>query len=139
MEQALIVIGAATLGVLGTIHLAYTFFTNKFDARDAKVTDLMKDTSPVLTRQTSMWNAWVGFNASHSLGAMLFGGIYIPLSLFHYDVIQQSVWFSSLPLLVGLSYLVLAKKYWFRIPFIGIALATTCFLGVALGINFHLG
>jgi hypothetical protein len=36
----------------------------------------MKQTSPVLTGETSMWDAWVGFNTSYSLGAMLFAADY---------------------------------------------------------------
>ena len=79
MEQTLIIVGALVFGVLGAIHLVYTFFTSKFDAFDASVTEAMKTTSPVLTKETSLWNAWIGFNASHSLGAMLVAGIYVPI------------------------------------------------------------
>ncbi len=31
-----------------------------------------------------------------------------------------------------LVYLGLAAKYWFKVPFVGIAIAATCFLGVVL-------
>ena len=103
MEQILIIIGASIFGILGTFHLLYTFFTNKFDAYDPSVNEAMKGTSPILTKETSMWNAWVGFNASHSLGAMLVAGVYIPLAASYMNTIQQSVWFSLLPVLVGLS------------------------------------
>jgi len=95
----------------------------------------MKGTSPILTKETSVWEAWVGFNASHSLGAMLVAAVYIPLTTSYFNVIQQSVWFSILPTLVGLSYLVLAKKYWFRIPFFGVLISTLCFVGAAVLIN----
>lgn len=69
-EQYLIITGSAIFLVLGTIHLAYTFFSDKFLARQAETVERMKADVPVLTRQTTMWNAWVGFNASHSSGAM---------------------------------------------------------------------
>ena len=132
MEQILLIIGAAIFGVLGTAHLFYTFFTNKFDAHDSSVIDAMKSTSPNITKETSMWNAWIGFNASHSLGAMLVAAIYIPLTVSHFIVIQQSVWFSILPVIIGFSYLILAKKYWFKIPFVGIFVATLCFIGATV-------
>ena len=135
MEQILLIVGASIFGVLGTMHLLYTFFTNKFEAYDPSVTEAMKGTSPILTRETSVWNAWVGFNASHSLGAMLVAGVYIPLSIYHFNIIQQSVWFSFLPAVIGLSYLMLAKKYWFKIPLIGILISTVCFIGAAVLIN----
>lgn len=135
MESVLIVVGASIFGVLGSMHLIYTYFTNKFEAYDPTVTEAMKGTSPILTRETTLWKAWIGFNASHSLGAMVFAGVYIPLSFSHFSVIQNSVWFSTLPVFVGLSYLVLAKKYWFKIPFVGILASTVCFLAAAILIN----
>ena len=135
MENVLIVVGAAIFGVLGGMHLIYTFFTNKFEAYDSSVTEAMKGTSPILTKETTIWKAWVGFNASHSLGAMVFAGIYVPLGHSHFSVIAESLWFSILPVFVGLSYLVLAKRYWFKIPFVGILIATVCFVTAAVLIN----
>lgn len=135
MEQILLIVGASIFGVLGTMHLLYTFFTNKFDAYDASVTKAMKGTSPVLTKETSMWRAWIGFNASHSLGAMLVAGVYIPLTVSYFNVIQGSAWFSILPVLIGLSYLILAKKYWFKIPFTGVLISTVSFAVAAVLIN----
>jgi hypothetical protein len=135
MSQILIVIGASILGLLGAIHLFYTFCSNKFEAYDQSVTQAMKGTSPILTKETTVWRAWVGFNASHSLGALLFACIYIPLTTWHFTVIQQSSWFTCLPIIVGLAYLVLAKLYWFKVPFIGLLLATFCFVGGALLVN----
>lgn len=134
-EQVLIVVGASIFGVLGAIHLFYTFFSDKFDAFDATVTEAMKSTSPVLTKETTMWDAWIGFNASHSLGALLIPAFYVPLAVTNMAAISDCVWLSVLPALVGLSYLGLAKRYWFRIPFYGILVSTLCFLGAAILIN----
>lgn len=135
MEQILLIIGASIFAVLGIMHLLYTFLTNKFEAYDSSVTAAMKETSPILTKETSMWRAWIGFNASHSLGAMLVAAIYIPLTIFHFDVIEQSAWLTTLPVLIGLSYFILAKNYWFRIPVIGISIATICFVAAAVLIS----
>lgn len=135
IEQILLIAGASIFGVLGSMHLLYTFTTNKFDARDQAVTTDMQNTSPVLTRETTMWKAWVGFNASHSLGAMLVAAFYIPLAMTNMQFIRESLWFSLLPVLIGVSYLFLAKKYWFRIPFTGILVATLCFIGAAILTN----
>ncbi len=131
MAQVLLVIGASIFGVLGTLHLVFTFFTNKFDSHNPLVKDAMKESTPKLTKETTMWRAWIGFNASHSLGAILVAAFYIPLSIYHFDLIRQSNWFSLFPSLIGLSYLVLAKFYWFKIPFIGISISTLCFIGAA--------
>jgi hypothetical protein len=126
--KVLILLGASIFGVLGSLHLAYTFFTDRFLPRERAVIDAMKGTSPVLTRQTTMWDAWVGFNASHSLGAILLGAFYILLATQHMEVIAQSKSFILLAVAAGAFYLWLAHVYWFRIPFAGIAAATACFV-----------
>jgi hypothetical protein len=135
VEQVLLIVGATIFGVLGTLHLVYTFFSNKFDAYDPAVTEAMKGTSPVLTKDTTVWDAWIGFNASHSLGAMLVAAFYVPLALTRMDLIRESLWFSVLPVVIGLAYLALAKRYWFKIPFTGILISTICFIVTAVLIN----
>jgi len=132
MEQVLIVIGASIFGILGIVHLYYTFFTNKFAAYDPDVTKAMMSASPILTKETTVWDAWVGFNASHSLGAISLAAVYIPLVTNHLNVIKESIWFTFLPVVVGLSYMALAKRYWFKIPFVGISISTVCFLIAAI-------
>ena len=128
LEQILIIIGAAIFGLLGVVHLLYTFFTPKFNAHNPDVTEAMKNTSPVLTKETTLWDAWIGFNASHSFGAIMVAAFFIPLAVFNFDVISQSLWFSTLPVMIACSYLILAKKYWFKIPFYGIMLSSICFI-----------
>jgi uncharacterized membrane protein YfcA len=125
--QVLIVLGAAIFGVLGSLHLAYTFFSDKFLPRERGVIDAMKGTSPVLTRETTMWDAWIGFNASHSLGAILLAVFYLLLATQHMEVVAQSKSFILLAVAAGAFYLWLAHAYWFRVPFVGIAVATACF------------
>ncbi len=132
IEQILLIIGAAIFGILGVLHFYYTFFTDKFMTRDRKVVEAMKGTSPRLTKQTTVWNAWMGFNGSHSLGAIFIAAFYILLAVTHMDVIRETGAFILLAVLIGLSYLVLAIKYWFRIPMIGILVATLCFIVSAI-------
>ncbi|MCG9760892.1 MULTISPECIES: LIC_13387 family protein [Pseudoalteromonas] len=135
MDQILIIIGVSIFGALGSIHLVYTFFTEKFNPHDAAVVAAMKNTSPLITKETTMWRAWIGFNASHSLGAMLLAAIYIPLAVNNFEVIKGSLWFSLLPIVVGISYLILARNYWFKIPFVGVLTSLICFLIAAWLIN----
>ena len=132
IEQALLIIGAVIFGVLGVLHLYYTFFTNKFMTRDRKVAEAMKETSPLLTRRTTVWDAWIGFNGSHSLGAVAFAVFYILLSVTHMDVIRETKSFILLAILIGAGYLYLAIKYWFNIPLMGILIATICFVVSAI-------
>ncbi len=134
MAQILMITGTGIFGLFGSMHLFYTFFTSRLDPYDLSVKEAMQGTSLALTRETTVWKAWVGFNASHSLGAMLVAAFYIPLALWNFTIIENSLWFTWLPVIMGLSYLFLAKKYWFKIPFVGIFIATICFIGAAVTI-----
>ena len=75
-----------------------------------------------------MWKAWVGFNASHSLGALYFGGINIFLAISYFPIYLESLTIHVINLTILAFYLFLGKAYWFRIPFRGIAVSTFCFI-----------
>jgi len=62
----LMVLSAGIALALGVLHLVYTFSGNKLTPRDSSLQARMAQVSPVITRQTTMWKAWVGFNATHS-------------------------------------------------------------------------
>ena len=81
-----------------------------------------------------MWRAGIGFNASHSFGTMLFGLVYGYLSVLHSGFLFTSWFLLGLGLLTLLAYLLLAKLYWFSVPFRGVALATLLY---ALGLTAH--
>lgn len=132
LEQGLILLGAGIYGFLATAHLVFTFFSNKFDARDPRVNEAMKASSPVLTRRLTMWDAWIGFNGSHSLGGMLFSAVYLLLGWNHMDLLRSSPSFLILAIVFSLAYLALGLRYWFRTPTSGIAIATVCFIAAAV-------
>jgi hypothetical protein len=77
------VASAGMLLALGTLHLAYTFVGDKLTPRDPALQLRMREISPVISKETNMWRCWVGFNASHSMAAMLFGLIYGFLAIAH--------------------------------------------------------
>ena len=131
MVKILLVTGVSIFGILGTLHLLYTFFTRKFHSSDPAVMEAMRRCSPVITNETSMWKMWVGFNASHSIGAMLLAAIYIPLAVYHFPMLRSSVWFMTLPVVVAFAYLLLARRYWFRVPYFGVLIALVCFVAAA--------
>jgi hypothetical protein len=108
---------------LGTVHLLYTFFTDRFQVHDAAVEEGMKKTNPKLTRRTTMWNAWIGFNGSHSSGAMFFGFALIFGAWIMPSMLESPI-FLSIVLANTLFYVWLGVRYWFRTPLIGIVIAT---------------
>ena len=120
--------GSVIFIILGVTHLLYTFFTNKFSSKNKRVIDEMKSSFPILTKETTIWNAWIGFNASHSSGAIFIGVINFYLVYHFFSILQNELFFFALNLLTVAFYLWLAKKYWFKIPFIGILITLICFI-----------
>jgi hypothetical protein len=132
LPSTLIAVSAAVILLLGLLHLLYTFYGPKLLPRDHELLARMREVSPVITRQTTMWKAWVGFNASHSFGAILFGVVYGYLSLVHAAFLFQSGFLLLLGLALLLGYVFLAKSYWFSIPLRGILLATVLYAAALL-------
>jgi hypothetical protein len=87
---------------------------------------MVRDTL-LLTRRTNMWLAWVGFNLSHSLGAVLFGVVVALIGRSQATFRAEACVFLPLALLVSGVYLVLAIRCWFWTPLVGIALSSACF------------
>jgi hypothetical protein len=119
---------ATILLVLGTLHLIYTFFGQKLTPRDPALQIRMGEVSPVITKETTMWRCWVGFNASHSMAAMLFGLVYGFLAVAHDGLLFSSAYLLVVGLLVLGGFFILGKLYWFSIPFIGISISLACYV-----------
>ncbi|NJN50489.1 MAG: hypothetical protein HC809_00490 [Gammaproteobacteria bacterium] len=76
-----------------------------------------------------MWKAWVGFNASHSMGAILFGALFIYLALAQPELLFTSAFLSVLGGLFLVGYTVLGRLYWFSVPYRGIIVASLLYIG----------
>jgi hypothetical protein len=120
---ALIAASGAVVFALGLLHLVFTFHGPKLLPRDPTLRGHMEHSTLVLTRQTSVWKAWIGFNASHSLGAMLYGVVYAHLALVHPAVLLHSPVLLTIGAALLLSYSWLGCRYWFSVPFRGLVLA----------------
>jgi hypothetical protein len=120
--------------VLGALHAVYTWLDTRTARRivpdDPAVMAAMQNSRIRLTRgEATMWQGWVGFNFSHSLGAIFFGATLCAIAG-ALGSLGLAPW--VLLALAGVSacYLLLALRYWFRIPVLGTGLATAC-LGLA--------
>jgi hypothetical protein len=126
---------AAIILLLGLMHLWYTFRGPNLHPRDPELAAKMMTVSPVITGETTMWRAWIGFNATHSLGLILFGAIFGYLAMRHSAFLFHSWFLLAVGFALLLSYAVIAKLYFFTAPFRGVALAAVLYL---LGIVFHM-
>ena len=141
LSRYLFLAGSLPLVVLGLAHAAATPHTparaKGLSPRDPALRDAMLHDSVLLTRRTNMWLAWVGFNLSHSLGAVLFGVVVILVGRTETTYRVEAPLFLPLAILVSGIYLVLAIRYWFRTPILGITLSSACFC--ASGVLFLSG
>jgi hypothetical protein len=118
--------------VLGIAHAFLTPHTPEeakaLSPRDASLREAMAKDTLHITRRTTFWRAWVGFNLSHSLGTVLFGVAVLLVGRSEASFQEQGPVFVPFAVVVSTLYLILALRYWFRTPTIGIALSCLCFL-----------
>lgn len=128
----LIATSAGIAGTLGTAHLILTYRGPKLLPRDRSLRERMEATSMVITSKTTLWRAWIGFNASHSLGLIFFGVLYAYLAIAQPALLAETAFLQILGGLVLLSYVVLAKLYWFITPLAGISLSLVLYVAGVL-------
>src|SRR5262245_9461620 len=129
LPSLLVAASAAVIFTLGALHLWYTFRGHKLHPRDPELRVRLEQAPLVLNRQTTMWKAWVGFNASHGCGAVLFGAIYGYLALVDAEFLFDSKYLCAVGALMLASWLAIARFYWFSVPYRGILVAAVCYVG----------
>jgi hypothetical protein len=126
--SAFIAASAAVILFLGFSHLLYTFRGPMLHPRDPDLTARMMTVSPVISRETPMWRVWVGINATHSFGLILFGALYGYLAMRHSGFLFHSWFLLALGFALLLGYAIIAKLYFFTAPFRGITAAAVLYL-----------
>jgi hypothetical protein len=128
IAKVLMVLSASIVLELGVGHLVYTFWGPKLTPRDPALQISMSQISPVITKETTMWRCWVGFNASHSMGLILFGLIFGFLALAHNQLLFQSPFLLVVGLAMLGGFVVLSKVYWFSAPFTFTSISLACYV-----------
>jgi hypothetical protein len=126
--RILMVLSASIVFTLGVVHLVYTFWGPMLIPRDPALQISMSQISPVITKETTMWRCWVGFNASHSMGLILFGLVFGYLALAHGQLLFQSPFLLVVGLAMLGGFVVLCKLYFFSAPLAGISISLASYL-----------
>jgi hypothetical protein len=105
------VLSAGIIFTLGVVHLVYTFWGPKLTPRDPALQISMSQISPVISKETTMWRAWMGFNATHSMGAILFGLVFGYLALAHGQLLFQSLFMLAVGLAMLGGLVVVSRAY----------------------------
>lgn len=95
---------------------------------DPALEQAMSEARVRLTGRTDVWLAWVGFNLSHSLGAVCFGATALLIGRSDASYAGQGAVFGPAAIVVAALYLMLAIRYWFRTPIAGCALSLALFV-----------
>ena len=131
LSRYLFLAGALPFLLLGAAHVVHT--PRKPDQRkglspaDPSVAEAMARSRLLLTGRTDLWRAWVGFNLSHGLGALLFGALVVLVGRTSASFGFNAAVFLPLAVVVSIAYLGLGVAYWFRAPIIGIGLSVVLF------------
>ena len=131
----LIAASGAIFLVLGFIHLAITYAGPLLLPRDRELRRRMESVSLVISRETTMWKAWQGFNASHGLGAMLFGVVYVELALRDAAFLAHETVLQGLGLVWALAWVGLAFRHWFSVPQAGVTIAALLYAGGLIALH----
>jgi hypothetical protein len=132
LSRSLFLLGALPFLVLGIMHALATPLTPEqkkgLSPRDPAYGHGMSQQTVLLTRRVNLWQGWVGFNLSHSLGAVLFG--LVVLLVGRNATTFRDNWAAFVPLAIvgSAAYLAIGLRYWFRTPIIGVLVSAACFL-----------
>jgi hypothetical protein len=127
-SSGFIAASAAIMLMLGFFHLFYTFQGPNLQPRDPDLTARMQAATAVITRETTMWRIWIGINATHSLGLIMFGALYGYLSIWQRELLLRSWFLLVFGFAVLLGYAIIAKLYFFSSPFRSVVLAAVLYL-----------
>lgn len=127
MSNALLVVGGAIFVLMGVVHgalaLADIVRPRWFTPADDAVRVAMRSTTVrFLDARACVWDAWLGFNISHSLGMLLFGAAALATGVQGAPPAAAAVAAG-----VGAIYVALSLRFWFWAPAAASIAATACF------------
>jgi len=132
VARSLVVVGAAIFVAMGAIHGLFTlrdvFDPKAFTPTDGSVREAMQGAKLAFNRRANVWLAWLGFNLSHSVGLLVFGGVGLALGGRHFELFADSLGVQALTILVAACYFALSVRFWFWGPAVGSGTALLCFL-----------
>ena len=132
LSRYLFLAGAMPFIFLGTAHAVFTPLKasdkKPLSPRDPQLIGAMTREHVILTRRVDLWSIWVGFNLSHSLGAVLFGVFAIVIGRSAESFAAQAAVCVPLATAVAATYLAIGLAYWFNRPNSGIAISLACFI-----------
>lgn len=136
MGQILLASAAGIFLMMGTLHCMWTLrdlvHPRYFTPTDETVRIAMQGARLTFNPRANVWQAWLGFNLSHSLGLVVFGGVLLAFALRDFTVFAASGLAQAGAVVVAGTYFVLAIRFWFWGPALGSGIAVLCILAALL-------
>jgi hypothetical protein len=128
MVGALLGIAGLIYVVLGVLHAIFTLLDERHPRRlapdDPAVFAAMQASKVRLSRgATTMWQAWISFNLTHSLAAILMGTACL-IVMAHLGLFVFSPWALFALAAVSGIFALIGLRYWFGVPRAGTLIAT---------------
>ena len=140
MMRLLLITGASIFLLLGVAHGVLTIRDlsnpSSFTPRDPDLRAEMQKSTIAFHPRVNLWKAWLGFNLTHSLGIIIFGGAFLYVGIFHSLLFSQSPFLQVCSILVSAAYLVISLNFFFSTPAIGSGIAMMCFV-VAAALSYR--
>jgi hypothetical protein len=136
IAKILMTVSAAIILTFGALHLLYTFRGPKLTPRDPALQTNMTQVSPVISNEMTMWQGWIGFNATHSSALILFGLIFGFLALRHEDLLFASPFLLIVGFVMLAGLVIISKAYFFSTPFAGVTVALLSYIASIIASRF---
>lgn len=110
---------------LGALHAALTVWSagRAFSPVDQHLRAAVQSAPLRLHPDLRFWDAWLGFNWSHSLGLIVFGLTVILFAGQDHQIYRSDVAPTVGIAMIACVYVLLAVRYWFWVPAAGTGLA----------------
>jgi hypothetical protein len=133
MAQILLAAAGVIALVMGTLHGVLTLRDIRrpraFTPTDDAVRLAMQGTRLAFNPRANFWQAWLGFNLSHSLGAAFFGGCLVLLAWRYFPTFASSHHLQAGAVGVAAAYLAMSLRFWFWGPSLGAGISLLFILG----------
>ncbi|WP_411818112.1 LIC_13387 family protein [Hyphococcus sp. DH-69] len=139
MANYMVLAGAIIFFVLGLLHLILSFLDVKdpkrFIPAKTELLAALKTTTINMRKDArNFWLSSLGFHFSHSIGVMFYGFIVGYCALVRPDFFADYI-IRIVIVLMGASYVAIARAFWFIIPVIG-SLIGVAFIGIGLAVLY---
>jgi len=136
IAKVLMTLSAGIILTFGSLHLLYTVWGLKLTPRDPVLQVSMTQVSPVISKEMTMWQGWIGFNATHSMALILFGLIFGFLALRHDELLFSSPFLLIVGFAMLAGLLIIARTYFFSTPFAGVTAALIAYVAAIIASRF---